>query len=331
MIRRTLRSPYSLVALAIAALSTFYWWSSGGVWGELPKDRLFLMTSGWVAFSLFLIVTAFILRKYCHKLGISPEFRMRVSREQLERAENRVGQLRMEVYGGRLTDPKEIEKQARRILREEEVKSCVSIILEETEGKRYPKIVPAQPLGKLSGWVRMHLFLGLAAGLLVAFHGGLEFDSTIAWLLNGSALLVLASGLIGLVDWAIGPTLLTRLEQSSPQLSAERAHGLLVSLTRVVQGERDQVAELVGGPQVLLSLRRDPEARESHVTNLTEKQRESVDSWLVAADQLDQVSTRYQGLMRAKFLIHAWRLVHIPATVILWAAIIVHAITIYWY
>ena len=51
------------------------------------SDVTILLTSGWTTLAVMLGVCAYSLRKFIHKLGISPEIKLKVPLERLEQAE----------------------------------------------------------------------------------------------------------------------------------------------------------------------------------------------------------------------------------------------------
>ncbi|MCA8959113.1 MAG: hypothetical protein KDC38_01315 [Planctomycetes bacterium] len=345
-----LKSVHAAVALGIAIAFGSWWVLSGGRLGELPLDRGFSLASGWTALGLFVLVMGYVARKYIHKAGLSPEFKMAVPMERLERAEERLSAVRLRMFEGRLTDPKAILEEAHRILVEERVNRVMRVGVDRT-GERLRLIVtPTQPLLPTSRWLGAHLYLGLAAAVLVVLHGGLAFDSPLAISLNGCSLLVIVSGLFGVYCWMVGPMRLTRLERAGGHtMTAERAHGLYVNLREKVEQARQEVDDLVSGGLESLTrtaitqnapgsggalsglLALAPHQDLPVLRELDPKQRAQVEDWMALRHQLSLVEKRHGELMRAKSWIHAWRVVHVPAAFLLWCLLIVHVVSILWY
>ena len=61
------------------------------------------------------------------------------------------------------------------------------------------KKYPASPLGRVSAWLRAHVWLGLLSLLLVLFHSGFRWGQGLAALLMWLFALITASGVFGLV------------------------------------------------------------------------------------------------------------------------------------
>ncbi|MGH9672496.1 MAG: hypothetical protein ACRD44_04895 [Bryobacteraceae bacterium] len=61
------------------------------------------------------------------------------------------------------------------------------------------KKYPASPLGRVSSWLRAHIWLGLLSFVLILFHSGMQWGQGLAALLMWIFLLITLSGIFGLV------------------------------------------------------------------------------------------------------------------------------------
>jgi hypothetical protein len=61
------------------------------------------------------------------------------------------------------------------------------------------KKYPASPLGRVSSWLRAHIWLGLLSFLLILCHSGFRFGEGLATLLMWLFLIITVSGLFGLI------------------------------------------------------------------------------------------------------------------------------------
>ena len=61
------------------------------------------------------------------------------------------------------------------------------------------KKYPASPLGRMQTWLKAHIWLGLAAFVLILLHAGLDFGQGLARLLMWLFVVITASGVWGLV------------------------------------------------------------------------------------------------------------------------------------
>ena len=298
-------------------------------------DRDFLLATGWASLGLFGIVFAHILRKYVHKLGVSPEFRMKVSIEDLEKAETVLNSIRRQVLGGTLTERSDILKAAKDALKRHKVHRILRIELREGELGGPPWHVlafPTFPLGKMFHWMHAHTFYGLAAGILVLLHGGNALHPGIGGVLEGLALLVVVSGIIGAFLWATGPAVLTARERD---LSTEKAFALERNLGRKVEAAFETVeASLLPDLRKLESAGSDfPErARETlGVVTMKAPTATGVKDLLALLGQRHAVQRELKALMRVRLRMHLWRVVHIPAAMVLVVFVAVHVASVFWY
>jgi len=323
------KSWHALVAATIVA--GFMAWSISVTDGSM--DRAFQIGTGWGALLLFVVVLGYVLRKYVHKLGISPEFRMRVPIEALEDAETRLAELRVQMAAGRLTDEADILKRAKAILRQARVQRVIKVRLEKSEqGPRTLRAMPTGPLGSVARWMRAHLYYGIAAAVLVGMHGGLSLQSGMALALNGLTLLVVVSGLVGIAMWVTMPRLLTAAEHD---LSIEKAHALRESLDRKIEAA---YAEIDGPTRAIFEdVDRSPDEfskRAAAALKAAPARAEgdrSAEDLLALLGQRHGVQKEWAALMRIKRRMNLWRLVHIPGALLLTFAVAIHVLSVLWY
>src|SRR5262249_19447110 len=157
-------------------------------------------------FGLMAGVCLYSLRKYVHKLGISPEFRMKVPFAKLEEAERLLNDLRRRVLTGAVSVEADVETEADRILRAcGRHKVCRARgAPSEGPGPRFlVSVVNTEPLGRMRRWLHFHVYLGLASGVVLYVHGGGSLASPLGATMNVLALLVIATGAVGTVLFAI--------------------------------------------------------------------------------------------------------------------------------
>ena len=321
------KSWHALVAGVIVLAFVLWWASSSG------RSETLQLSTGWGALALFVLVVAYVLRKYVHKLGISPEFRMRVPIDRLEQAESRLAAIRVRMASKRLTDRSQILQEAKSALRQEGVQRIVKVRLESDDaGELVLRALPTGPLGAMAHWMSAHLYYGVAAGVLVGIHGGLAFDSGMSVLLNGLAFLVVVTGLAGIGIWAYVPGVLTRAERD---LSIEKAHALSESLDRKVMAAREEIDPSLRalfddiergagdfGARAAAALRALPPE--------TPDRDKAVDL-MALLGQRHSVRHELRELARIKRTLNAWRTVHIPGAVILISIIGIHVVSVLWY
>lgn len=326
-----------IAGLLVAALLAFSFAMPAQTTGMHATSRTFLLVSGWVTLAAFLAAYGYVLRKYAHKLGYSPEFRMRMPRAAIERAEGRIEEIRYAMAQGTLTGAGEILEKARRVLREEKCQRVLRVHLDGQGAAAVLVTSRTEPLGRMARWMHAHLYYGFAAGILTLVHGGARFQSPMGIALNGLTMLVVVTGVLGLVLWLYGPAWLTRLERD---LTTEEVFVLSRHYER-------RVADVLSGiqaqdPAFADALRRAEGAQvpvlRAQLSNLLQESgAPEADADLRARDILALCGQRLRlraelaRLSRARFAMNAWRLVHIPASIVLLAVIAVHVASVWLY
>lgn len=326
MNRTLLSSRLALVPVIALAGCTAVWLLRP----SLPmSDRSLRLWTGAVALSLYFAVVAYSLRKYMHKLGISPEFRMKVPIAAMERAELRLKQLQVETAHAATGTTGAVMARAQRVLREEGVHRVVRPQVQpgaDASGLSI-RLVRTMPLGRTAKWLQVHVYLGLAAIAVAMLHGGAGLHNQTSLVLNGLSYIVLVTGVVGVACWLWGPAWLTRQEQRAG-LSLERAHALASGLDHKL----DEAIATLGDDdrRRCTAVRRQPTP-----AHWSELERAATSDLLrdlvILLHQRHEVGRRHRRLARCKLRINAWRLLHLPAAVLLLAAVCVHvlAVTLY--
>jgi hypothetical protein len=229
-----------------------------------------------------------------------------------------------------------IEREARSILADEGCSKVNRAVVEAGRPGDAPwtiRIVPTEPLGRVAKWMHVHLFYGLAFAALLGMHSGNPFGSGMGMLLAGLGYLVFATGLVGIVLWALGPRWLTRRERD---LSIEEAFSLSESLERKRKAALKELDEQSRSDfqEVILSRGRNAMLAEQNLGRLIRRLPDSSSEYrdlmaLVIQEQV--VKTELGALRRVRMSFMAWKLVHIPAAVILIGLVVVHVVSVWKY
>ncbi len=298
--------------------------------------RWFLLMSGWAALALFLIVMAYVARKYIHKSGISPEFRRRVSMERLEQAETRLGEVRRQIRSGNLARVSHIQRECNSILRATKVHKVMKVEVVPAQAADDPPFVihpvPTEPYGRMAGWLHAHLYYGLAAAIIVALHGGAFWHTLPGLLLGSLSYLVIITGIFGIVLWAYGPARMTRAERDLP---IERTFALYESLQRKI----DAAFELLDPKHIPLltglssgsGTFADRAALARTKLESEELDRGERENILSLLGQHHRVKQELTAQWRIKRFLNLWRVVHIPAAVLLMFVVVLHVFAVLWY
>lgn len=337
MNRTLFTSWYAILGLLICAGFFFWLKSIGAKAGSGPgSDNFFLLTSGWTAFALMVIVVLYSLRKFMHKLGISPETKSPPPIANLERAESRMNELRAQIVKKIVNSKSDVAGIANRILKEEGVAKVVRIEVEAgaTGGPAFLiRAYPTEPFGRVAKWLHMHIYLGLASGVLVWLHGGGSNDSILGAAMNWLTWTVLFTGVVGTFLFALGPTWLSRAEKD---LTFEESF----VLNQVLQGKLDQAYQNLDPES--LSLFKSAQGLGADFSEKTARMAEefskkdaasksALQDMLALLGQKHRIADSYRRLSKIKFWMNFWRAIHVPASIVLLGIVIIHIVSVWWY
>ncbi len=199
----------------------------------------------------------------------------------------------------------------------------------------------------LKAWTSAHVYLGLALIVIATLHTGFEFGWNVHTLAYALMLLVIGSGLFGVVAYAVLPAALSnnREEMTQPQMvealsavdrqlqsAAQPLEPHWAGQVRAALGE----GAFSGGLWRRLSVRQHGGATQQAIAafNLASTE-EAADSALVRVEALLQRRAaqlaRMRRHMRLKALLEVWLYVHVPATFALIAALTAHVISVFYY
>jgi hypothetical protein len=122
-----------------------------------------------------------------------------------------------------------------------------ALVVRKTRWFRTRRRILGIPLGTARAWMAAHVWLGLLAVPLVALHCGLRFGGTLSWLLAWTFILVIASGVIGLVLQNILPRLMT------DAVPDETIYSQIDEVGRQLATDAVRLAQLYGGASAELA------------------------------------------------------------------------------
>jgi hypothetical protein len=201
----------------------------------------------------------------------------------------------------------------------------------------------------LKAWTSAHVYLGLSLVVVATLHTGFQFGWNVHTLAYALMMLVILSGLYGIVAYARLPRQLgaSRSEMTRPQMIdaivkldrqlAAAAQPLGHEEARIVQLSLDDDA-FRGGLAGRLS-GRHPRCRTTLA--LAETRRRLVVAAGGEAHALEGVAAllerkcaalaRIRGHLRIKALLEVWLYVHVPLTFALIAALAAHIVSVFFY
>lgn len=197
----------------------------------------------------------------------------------------------------------------------------------------------------LKGWTSAHVYLGLALIVVATLHCGFQFGWNVHTLAYALMMLVILSGIYGVIAYVILPR----------QLSAGRkgmTEEQMIDAVRAIDRQLHEAAQPLPqsiAARIHAALREDPlqvgawqrlSGQYRHCA--TRAARESLqdaaragDDGLVRVDSLLQrrlsVLTQMRGHMRTRALLGVWLFVHVPLTIALFAALIAHIVSVFFY
>ena len=198
----------------------------------------------------------------------------------------------------------------------------------------------------LKAWTSAHVYLGLALLVIGTLHTGFQLGwnvHTLAWVLM---VIVIVSGIYGVVVYAMLPTTLSNSRE-------EMTRGQMAEALDAIDRQLEVAAQpLAHGADLILAALQENAASGWLRSRLSGNYRRSATQTALAAlnrlpDQEgpDSVIRRVEALlqrrlaqldqmrryMRIKALLEVWLYVHVPATLALLAALTAHIVSVFYY
>ncbi len=202
--------------------------------------------------------------------------------------------------------------------------------------------------GKLTGWLSAHVYIGLAAVIVTAFHAGPEFGANVHTLAFVLFLFTSASGALGLILILVIPPRIARtadgrtldaMVQQIAEINRESralASPLDDDANRLVRRSVQYTPVTVGFWRRLMGWYNDSFMEEAAVgmRRYAEGGGKNAD----IARQIVVLLARKSDLLAAarrhvqlQTVLQAWRVLHIPATLAFLAALFVHVFVVHYY
>jgi hypothetical protein len=201
----------------------------------------------------------------------------------------------------------------------------------------------------LKGWTSAHVWLGLSLIVIATLHSGFDFGWNLHTLAYGLMMIVILSGLYGVVMYATIPAKLSANRDQTTEAQ------MLESL-RSIDRQLDDAAQPIDRDSagwVLASLDDDPfggtpwnrltgryprcktDAAKAAIRRLTQSQPDTGSDPLERVDALlekkQQLLSRMRRHMRLKALLEIWLYVHVPVTFAAIAAVTAHVVAVFFF
>ena len=196
----------------------------------------------------------------------------------------------------------------------------------------------------LKAWTSAHVYLGLALVVVATLHTGFRFGWNVHTLAYALMMLVIVSGLFGIIVYSVLPQQLAanRDDMTQPQM-VDGLRALDRQLHEAAQPLQTHLSQAV-----LAAIEEDP-LQMGFFARLAGKPRRSANEAALdavapvaglddAIERVQKLLTRRRGAleriyrqMRLRALLEVWLFVHIPATVALLAALTAHIVSVFYY
>jgi hypothetical protein len=208
----------------------------------------------------------------------------------------------------------------------------------------------ASGLGTMQGWTSAHVYVGLLTLLLIPLHAGFEFGLDIHTLAFVLLVVVVVTGIVGVALYQTVPQRLTKYEAGLQADKIDREINRLLTemrkLTRdksdaFVKIYRDEVARLrtqrpncwavffAGVQADPVSSRAEGLARA--VVGVPDKEHAAFQVLSKLMLQVSQLESVLGSQMRLKNLLEAWLYVHVPTSMAMVAAVVIHLVVVFFY
>lgn len=203
-------------------------------------------------------------------------------------------------------------------------------------------------MGLLSHWLSAHIWLGISLVLIASLHAGFQFGWNVHTLAYALVILVVLSGIVGVMLYRINPGLMS--DMLGGQTLIELAQGLREidlqasqALPRVGESSRESaracLAEVSAEPIAnrwldrLLGGQRHSSTSESMAR---------FEQWTLGGDRAcrdlmllmvkrDHQLSRIRRFVQLKAFTEAWLLIHVPASMGLLASLVAHIVSVFFY
>lgn len=203
--------------------------------------------------------------------------------------------------------------------------------------------------GTLQGWVSAHVYLGLLTLLVIPLHAGFRFGWDVHTLAFVLLAIVVLSGVGGVLLYRILPSRLTRFEarQQADKIDPQLAR-LLADMRALVKDKSNALVDIYraelavsqqrmpsgwsllrGQTRDLLAERSADLAAKAAVVPLEEQATFQVLSQLLLKKAQLELNLLQQ--MQLRNALKAWLYVHVPVSIAMVCAVVVHLIVVFWY
>jgi hypothetical protein len=206
-------------------------------------------------------------------------------------------------------------------------------------------------LGTLQGWTSAHVYLGLLTLLIIPLHAGFQFGWDVHTLAYILLVVVVLSGIVGLIVYLTVPVILTTHESGMlPDMLEAEINQIFKEMKQLAadkpgifqhlyQEEARRSRECTSQGWRILFMRVDPDAilaqrtRDLHnqLADLPAPDQEGFSKFAGLILRKTELEAYLVGQMRLKNGLQAWLYVHVPASIAMVAAVGIHLLVVVYY
>jgi hypothetical protein len=202
--------------------------------------------------------------------------------------------------------------------------------------------------GPLSGWLSAHFYLGLTLPPIALLHAAFRLGWNVHGLLYALVMLVVATGIVGVVLYRRIPAAMAR-DRASEKLdgllarAAEidaRCHQLANTLPDVFStAVASAIGETTVGGSALAQLRRAPESSatsralgqiQAHLAESPPGDRQALNELLTKLGEKSALLRHIHEKVRNKALLDIWLIAHVPLAFASMAALVAHVVAVFY-
>ncbi len=209
----------------------------------------------------------------------------------------------------------------------------------------------ASHLGTVQGWVSAHIYLGLLTLLVIPMHAGFHFGWDVHTLAFVLLVVVVLSGLGGLMLYLTVPPMLTKYESGMlPDKIESELNRIVGEMKPLASGKtglfqrfyfEEAWRAFTTKPQGWRLLFANPKpssplnARVQYLNRILPQipasQHEDFSQFSALVLQKSEMESYLAGQMRLKNALQAWLYMHVPVSIAMVAAVIVHLLVVFYY
>lgn len=206
-------------------------------------------------------------------------------------------------------------------------------------GVRKRRINPG--VWSLKAWTSAHVYLGLSLAVVGTLHTGFQIGWNVHTLAYALMLLVIVTGIYGVVVYAALPA---SLSANRREMTRAQMLGALTAIDRQLESAAQPLAraeadlvidalaqDVFGGGALARLTGRYPRCATARALSGMGSGSEAEQRVAALLEKRNEQLTQIRGALRIRALLEVWLFVHVPLTIALIAALTAHVISVFYY